>query len=101
MTGIAVDYTQYILQVSEFIEGKFFSGGRHYRLTPAGLFYILSKLEGYSPILLVKYEDSTLLKTLIYQYFETETIKRCTARLYAEITRYLRECCQITIRRVQ
>jgi hypothetical protein len=159
MTGIAVDYTQYISQVSEFrqvtglqdnettflfklanslglgykitsylrlkgqltahrneqiiakrleekdlvevTEAKFFSGGTQYMLTQAGLFYVLSKLEGYSPNLLIKYADSILLKTLIYQYFETDTIKRSTARLYAEITRYVRECCQITISRVQ
>jgi hypothetical protein len=78
-------------------EGKFLGGATTYKLTSCGLFYIFSNITTYSPKLLVKYQDNILLKTLLYPYFERDTIKTCTARLYAVITRYLRTCCESTI----
>jgi hypothetical protein len=51
----------------------------------------------YSPKLLVKYQDNILLKTLLYPYFEIDTIKSSTARLYSAITHYLRTCCETTL----
>jgi hypothetical protein len=81
-------------------EGKLFSGSTNYRLTEVGIFYVLSKLEEYPPSLLIKYSDSNVLETLIYQFFEVQTIKRCTASLYSEITRYLKDCSTSTISRL-
>jgi hypothetical protein len=78
-------------------EGKFLGGAITYKLTTCGLFYIFSNVTTYSPKLLVKYQDNILLKTLLYPYFETDTIKSCTARLYSVITRYLRTCCESTL----
>ena len=78
-------------------EGKFLGGATTYKLTSCGLFYIFSNVTTYSPKLLVKYQENTLLKTLLYPYFETDTIKTCTARLYSVITRYLRTCCESTL----
>jgi hypothetical protein len=78
-------------------EGKFLGGATYYKLTSCGLFYIFSNVTTYSPRLLIKYQDSTLLKTLLYPYFEIETIKSCTARLYSAITRYLKTCCETTL----
>ena len=78
-------------------EGKFLGGAIYYKLTTCGLFYIFSNVATYSPRLLVKYQDSILLKTLLYPYFEIETIKSCTVRLYSAITHYLRTCCETTL----
>ena len=79
------------------IEGKFLSGSTNYRLTEKGIFYALSKLEEYPPALLIRYSECTVLQTLLYQFFGVQTIKRCTASLYAEITRYLKACSTRTI----
>ncbi|MDQ3840170.1 MAG: hypothetical protein M3297_12980 [Thermoproteota archaeon] len=88
------------MQFIEEIEGKFFSGSATYRLTERGIFYLLSEMEDYPPILLTKYPQSIVLQTLVYQFFETQTIKRCTASMYSEITKYLKQCCISTIARL-
>lgn len=85
------------MKLIQSIEGKFLSGSTNYRLTEKGIFYALSKLEEYPPALLISYSDSNVLQTLVYQFFEVQTIKRCTASLYAEITRYLKACSTRTI----
>jgi hypothetical protein len=85
------------LTLIQIIEGKFLSGSTNYSLTEKGIFYALSKLEEYPPALLIKYSNSNVLETLVYQFFEVQTIKRCTASLYAEITRYLKGCITRTI----
>jgi hypothetical protein len=85
------------MKLIQSIEGKFLSGSTSYRLTEKGIFCALSKLEEYPPALLIRYSDSTVLQTLLYQFFEVQTIKRCTASLYAEITRYLKACSTRTI----
>ena len=85
------------IMLIQSIEGKFLSGSTNYRLTEKGIFYALSKLEEYPPALLIRYSDSNVLQTLVYQFFEVQTIKRCTASLYAEITRYLKACSTRTI----
>jgi hypothetical protein len=89
------------MQIIEASEGKFFPGITNYRLTERGIFHVLTKMEEYSPALLIRYADSSVLETLIFQFFEPETIKRCTARLYSEITRYLKECCTVSISRIE
>src|ERR671932_467863 len=78
-------------------EGKFLGGAIIYKLTSCGLFYIFSNVTTYSPKLLIKYQDNILLKTLLYPFFEIDTIKSCTARLYSTITHYLRTCCEATL----
>jgi hypothetical protein len=85
------------MKLIQSIEGKFLSGSTNYRLTEKGIFYSLSKLEEYPPALLIRNSDSNVLLTLVYQFFEIQTIKRCTASLYVEITRYLKACSTRTI----
>jgi hypothetical protein len=85
------------LRLIQIIEGKFLSGSTNYSLTEKGIFCALSKLEEYPPTLLIKYSDSNVLETLLYQFFEVQTIKRCTASLYTEITRYLKGCSTRTL----
>lgn len=85
------------LGLIQIIEGKFLSGSTNYGLTEKGIFCALSKLEEYPPALLIKYSNNNVLKTLVYQFLEVQTIKKCTASLYDEITRYLKGCTYRTI----
>jgi hypothetical protein len=88
------------MQFIEETEGKFFSSSTSYKLTELGIFYLLLEMEEYPPVLLTKYTESIVLQTLVYQYFEIQTIKRCTASMYSEISKYLRQCCTSTIARL-
>ena len=95
-----VQYILSRLQERYFIEEirrKFLRGTIYYRLTTFGLFHIFSRMASYPPELLIKYKDNIILQTLLYPYFEEETIRYCTARFYSTITQYLRECCQTTL----
>lgn len=85
------------LNLIEEEEAKFLRGTVYYKLTTVGLFYILTNMSSYPPTLLTRYQDNILLKTLLYPYIEIGTIRSCTAHLYSVITRYLKECCEITI----
>jgi hypothetical protein len=53
----------------------------------------------YPPQLLTRYQHDVILKTLLFQYFEVETIEGSTACFYSVITRYLQECCRTTLQR--
>lgn len=88
------------MQLIEESEGKFFSGSANYKLTEQGIFYLLSELEEYPPVLLIRYPESIVLQTLIYKFFDAQTIKRCTANMYSEISKYLKQCCAATIARL-
>ncbi|MDP9197339.1 MAG: hypothetical protein M3O24_02105 [Thermoproteota archaeon] len=77
-------------------KGMLLRGLRRYKLTSAGIFYVLSETRSYSPILLKKYKDDPVLLTLLYPYFEDDTINSTTARLYSVITQYLLQCCKTT-----
>jgi len=71
-----------------------------YVLTTSGLFYIFSNLLSYPPQLLVRYQDNIILNTLLFPYFEVNTIERSTARFYSIVTQYLQECCRATLIRI-
>ena len=71
-----------------------------YVLTSSGLFYIFSNILNYPPQLLTRYQHDIILKTLLFQYFEVETIAGSTARFYSVITHYLQECCRTTLQRI-
>jgi hypothetical protein len=85
------------LYLIEEIQRKFLRGTMYYRLTTIGLFHIFFRIASYPPELLIKYKDNIVLKTLLYPYFEEETIKHSTARFYSTITQYLRRCCETTL----
>ena len=78
-------------------KGLILRGMRKYQLTSTGLFYILTETMSYPPSLLKKYSDDPILKTLLFQYFEADTIASSTARFYSIITQYLKQCCRITL----
>lgn len=71
-----------------------------YVLTACGLFYIFSNQLSYPPQLLARYQHNIILSTLLFPYFEANTIERSTARFYSAITQYLRECCGATLNRI-
>jgi hypothetical protein len=71
---------------------KIFGGSMIYRFTTQGLLYIFANKLIYPPQLLLNYSSGSLLKTLVFQYFETKTIGQGTARFYEAITEYLNEC---------
>jgi hypothetical protein len=71
---------------------KIFGGSMIYRFTTQGLLYIFANKIIYPPQLLINYSSNSLLKTLVFQYFETKTISQVTARFYEAITEYLNEC---------
>ena len=78
-------------------KGLILRGMRKYQLTSTGLFYVLSETVSYPPSLLKKYSDDPILKALLFQYFEVDTIASSTARFYSIITQYLKQCCRITL----
>jgi hypothetical protein len=78
-------------------KGLMLRGMRKYQLTSTGLFYVLTETVSYPPSLLKKYSDDPILKTLLFQYFEVDTIASSTARFYSIITQYLKQCCRTTL----
>jgi len=78
-------------------KGLILRGMRKYQLTSTGLFYVLTETMSYPPSLLKKYSDDPILKTLLFQYFETDTIASSTARFYSIIMQYLKQCCRTTL----
>jgi hypothetical protein len=78
-------------------KGLILRGMRKYQLTSSGLFYVLSETVSYHPYLLKKYSDDPILLTLLYQYFEEDTIESSTARFYSIVTQYIKQCCRITL----
>jgi len=78
-------------------KGLILRGMRKYQLTSTGLFYVLSETRNYPPSLLKKCSNDPILLTLLYQYFEVDTIASSTARFYSIITQYLKQCCRITL----
>lgn len=78
-------------------KGLILRGMRKYQLTSTGLFYVLTETMSYPPSILKKYSDDPILKTLLFQYFEVDTIAASTARFYSIITQYLKQCCRTTL----
>jgi DNA-binding PadR family transcriptional regulator len=79
-------------------EQKFKRNAIYYKLTTFGLFYILSKHPiSWEKDLLIKYREDIILKTLLYPYFEENTIENCGFMLRWLIAQYLRDCCNITL----
>ena len=58
---------------------------------------MLTETVSYPPSLLKKYSDNPILKTLLFQYFEVDTIASSTARFYSIIAQYLKQCCRTTL----
>jgi hypothetical protein len=83
--------------ISEVQQPSLLRDSIYYKLTTFGLFYIFSNTLNYPPQLLVHHQDSSILKALLFQYLQPNTIRQCTGRFYATITQYLKDCCRVTI----
>jgi len=83
--------------ISEVQQPSLLRDSIYYKLTTFGLFYIFSNTLNYPPQLLVYHQDSSILKALLFQYLQPNTIRQCTGRFYATITQYLKDCCRVTI----
>src|SRR6187200_740819 len=79
---------------------------KYYRLTTGGLFHLISKDKtailyknsgmGRKKIF-QNYSDSIIFRTLLYPYFEEETLLQIKNQmLFTEIFSYLNKCCTIT-----
>ena len=82
--------------IKEVQQSSLFRDSKYYKLTTFGLFYIFSNTLNYSPQLLTDHRDSSILKALLFQYLQPNTIRQSTGRFYAIITQYLNDCCRIT-----
>jgi hypothetical protein len=71
-----------------------------YELTTHGIFYIFTNQLSYPPSLLARYNQNVILETLLFPYFEVETIERATSGFYQVITQYLHDCCIKTSQRI-
>jgi hypothetical protein len=97
----SIKILQNIDLIEDAQEEKFLRGATYYRLTTWGLFYTLSNMVNYPPQLFMKYQNNVILKTLLYPYFEADTIENCTSRLYSVLTQYLHEACNITLDKLE
>lgn len=76
-------------------------GSRSYLLTTCGLFYILSERQTLSGILLSKYSDNIILRLLLFQYLEENTIRNLSPRAGNIISEYLYRCCITSKRTIE
>jgi len=73
--------------------GNLLGDGISYDLTTCCLFYIFLNMQNYPSLLLLKYQDNIILKTLLFPYFTTSSIREIYPQLSDSITQYLRQCC--------
>lgn len=76
--------------------GTLLSDGISYELTTCCLSYIFLNMQNYSNLLLLKYQENTILKYLLYSHFDPLSIRDYFPLLSVPITQYLRICCKIT-----
>jgi hypothetical protein len=77
-------------------KSRLLRGLRKYKLSSLGIFYVLSETTSYSPVFLKKYSKDAILQSILYSYFEEDTISSVTGRLYSILTDYLRQSCKRT-----
>jgi hypothetical protein len=60
-----------------------------YRLTSIGLIHIFNDRYTYSPDFLLKYHNDIFLQEVLFNLFQTSTVKAATAKFFSIITDYL------------
>lgn len=77
-------------------------GSIYYKLTSFGLFYVIAELVQDLSVnlreILGRYGDSIIFESLLYPYFEKDTLMHASTRLYFAIIQYLQECCYTTLK---
>jgi len=81
----------------EILDEGLFHTRRRYGLSTYGLFYVISNMPSYPRSILIGYENNEVLQTLLYQYFEPNTINGGTDQFHSLIVDYLRKCCEVTL----
>lgn len=84
--------------VEEIHGNRFRRGSRNYALTTCGLFYILTENRIFSNLVLIRYCENVILRKLLFEYLDANTVKHWSPRFGAIISEYLHKCC-ITSRR--
>ena len=87
--------------IEEIHRNMFRRGYLNYALTTCGLFYILTSIRNFSGHLLVKYCENVILKKLLFEYLEVDTVKHCSPRFATIISEYLHNCCITTKRTIE
>jgi hypothetical protein len=82
------------LGLIEESKGNFKRNAKMYRLTSRGLFERLLDQSPWLPDILDLYRNNPIIETLVYQYFELETIANFETFPLTELRRYLRRCCE-------
>lgn len=86
----------------EVIHGnRFRRGGLNYALTTCGLFYILSEKQIFTGYLLSKYCENIILRLLLFQYINENTVKNWSPTVRTIISEYLHKCCVTTKRTIE
>jgi hypothetical protein len=86
----------------EVIHGnRFRRGGRNYAITTCGLFYILSERQIFTGFLLSKYCENIILRLLLFQYVNENTVKNWSPTVQTMISEYLYKCCVTTKRAIE
>lgn len=96
----------YELGLLEEVKGDFGRGAIPYKLTTRGLFERLTLTGWYAinPSVWYDYRDNIILQTILYRFFETQTIWKLRQPAYMGfstlISQYLRNCCKgiLTVR---
>jgi DNA-binding Lrp family transcriptional regulator len=71
-----------------------------YKITSRGLFQSLLE-HGFAPSTLEPYKDNIILNTILYQYFETTTIRKfVTVPRNAALRDYIRTCCEKILKKL-
>jgi hypothetical protein len=82
------------LGLIEQIHGNFKRNAKIYKLTPRGLFERLMDKDHDLPDIMGLYKNCPIIETLIYQYFELETIANFGEYPLIELRNYLTKCCE-------
>jgi hypothetical protein len=90
-----------VLGLIEEIHGYFRRNAKMYALTPRGLFERLLDDSITPPDIVYLYRNYPIIETLIYQYFELETIENFESLALVELKRYLKKCCDEILKILQ
>lgn len=82
------------LGLIQVMQGNFKRNAKIFRLTQRGLFEDLLDPHPWLPDILDKYRDYPVIETLVYQFFELETIANFETFPLVELGHYLRKCCE-------
>lgn len=97
------------LQLIERVKGNFKRKAIKYRLTSRGLFQRLLISPSLDWSFLNRYKDDIIIQTILFQYFEVETIRELSSLDVALLITssvgllvdYLRKCCEIILKKLE